>query len=118
MTSTTDTEQPVEPRPTWARLRVHPGAAPPGLAASRPFAAGFSLRLPSSTTVFQLFFLGFGFGGAAFFWTWPVVFFGQLLVALELLHPSPRGSRSRGAIFPVVVTAGRADARAGSPAGS
>jgi urea carboxylase system permease len=38
--------------------------------------------LVTSLTVFQLFFLGFGFGGAAFFWTWPVVFAGQLLVAL------------------------------------
>ena len=33
------------------------------------FAAGFSY-VSILTTVFQLFFLGFGFGGAAFFWTW------------------------------------------------
>src|SRR5215472_4388753 len=46
------------------------------------FAAGFSF-VSILTTVFQLFFLGFGFGGAAFFWTWPVVFAGQLLVALN-----------------------------------
>jgi urea carboxylase system permease len=46
------------------------------------FAAGFSY-VSILTTVFQLFFLGFGFGGAAFFWTWPVVFAGQLLVALN-----------------------------------
>ena len=45
------------------------------------FAAGFSF-VSILTTVFQLFFLGFGFGGAAFFWTWPVVFAGQMLVAL------------------------------------
>lgn len=45
------------------------------------FAAGFSF-VSILTTVFQLFFLGFGFGGAAFFWTWPVVFVGQMLVAL------------------------------------
>ena len=45
------------------------------------FAAGFSY-VSILTTVFQLFFLGFGFGGAAFFWTWPVVFAGQMLVAL------------------------------------
>jgi urea carboxylase system permease len=45
------------------------------------FAAGFSF-VSILTTVFQLFFLGFGFGGAAFFWTWPAVFAGQLLVAL------------------------------------
>ena len=46
------------------------------------FAAGFSF-VSILTTVFQLFFLGYGFGGAAFFWTWPIVFAGQLLVALN-----------------------------------
>ena len=45
------------------------------------FAAGFSF-VSILTTVFQLFGLGFSFGGPAFFWTWPVVFAGQLLVAL------------------------------------
>src|SRR3954471_1595146 len=45
------------------------------------FAAGFSL-LSILTTVFQLFGFGFSFGGASFFWTWPLVFAGQLLVAL------------------------------------
>src|ERR1700716_4637671 len=45
------------------------------------FAAGF-LFVSILTTVFQLFFFGFSFGGAAFFWTWPIVFGGQLLVAL------------------------------------
>src|SRR3954469_6742356 len=45
------------------------------------FAAGFSF-VSILTTVFQLFGLGFSFGGTAFFWTWPVVFAGQLMVAL------------------------------------
>src|SRR3954451_13937346 len=45
------------------------------------FAAGFSF-VSILTTVFQLFSFGFGFGGPAFFWTWPIVFVGQLLVAL------------------------------------
>ncbi|HEY5317386.1 MAG TPA: amino acid permease [Solirubrobacteraceae bacterium] len=45
------------------------------------FAAGFSF-VSILTTVFELFGLGFSFGGAAFFWTWPIVFGGQLLVAL------------------------------------
>ena len=45
------------------------------------FAAGFSF-VSILTTVFQLFALGFSFGGAAFFWTWPIVFGGQMLVAL------------------------------------
>jgi urea carboxylase system permease len=45
------------------------------------FAAGFSF-VSILTTVFQLFSFGFGFGGPSFFWTWPLVFVGQLLVAL------------------------------------
>jgi urea carboxylase system permease len=45
------------------------------------FAAGFSF-VSILTTVFQLFAFGFSFGGPAFFWTWPLVFLGQLMVAL------------------------------------
>src|SRR3978361_2266269 len=45
------------------------------------FAAGFSF-VSILTTVFQLFAFGFSFGGPAFVWTWPVVFAGQLCVAL------------------------------------
>jgi urea carboxylase system permease len=45
------------------------------------FAAGFSF-VSILTTVFQLFSFGFGFGGPSFFWTWPIVFVGQFLVAL------------------------------------
>ncbi|MDV8001961.1 amino acid permease [Rhodococcus sp. IEGM 1408] len=45
------------------------------------FAAGFSF-VSILTTIFQLFGLGYGFGGPAFFWTWPIVFAGQFLVAL------------------------------------
>jgi urea carboxylase system permease len=45
------------------------------------FAAGFSF-VSILTTVFQLFAFGFGFGGPSFFWTWPIVFGGQILVAL------------------------------------
>jgi urea carboxylase system permease len=44
------------------------------------FAAGFSF-VSILTTVFQLFAFGFSFGGPAFFWTWPMVFLGQLSVA-------------------------------------
>lgn len=61
------------------------------------FAAGFSF-VSILTTVFQLFFLGFGFGGAAFFWTWPVVFAGQLLVALNFAALAARFPIS-GAIY-------------------
>ncbi|MGW3566789.1 amino acid permease [Streptomyces sp. NPDC000941] len=44
------------------------------------FAAGFSF-ISVVTTVFQFFAFGYSFGGAAFFWTWPAVLLGQLLVA-------------------------------------
>jgi len=44
------------------------------------FAASFSY-LSILTGVFELFAFGFGFGGPAFFWTWPMVFVGQLAVA-------------------------------------
>ncbi|MFD4652112.1 amino acid permease [Streptomyces sp. NPDC058441] len=44
------------------------------------FAAGFSF-ISVLTTVFQFFSLGFSFGGPLFFWAWPVVLTGQLLVA-------------------------------------
>jgi urea carboxylase system permease len=51
------------------------------LASFASFAAGFSY-LSILTGMFQVFYLGFGAGGPAFFWTWPLVFVGQLLVAL------------------------------------
>ena len=45
------------------------------------FAAGFSF-VSILTTVFQLFGFGFSFAGPVFFWTWPAIFLGQILVAL------------------------------------
>ena len=45
------------------------------------FAAGISY-ISILTGTFQLFFFGFAFGGPAYWWTWPMVFFGQLMVAL------------------------------------
>jgi urea carboxylase system permease len=45
------------------------------------FAVGFSY-LSILTGLPQLFYLGYGAGGPAFFWTWPAVFAGQFLVAL------------------------------------
>ena len=75
----------------WVRKRCHstrttsrPSATPSSSAAAgtyASFAAGFSF-VSILTTVFQLFAFGFAFGGAAFFWTWPLVFAGQILVAL------------------------------------
>jgi urea carboxylase system permease len=45
------------------------------------FASGFSF-VSILTTVFELFALGFSFGGPAFAWTWPLVFIGQFAVTL------------------------------------
>jgi len=61
------------------------------------FAAGFSF-VSILTTVFQLFAFGFSFGGPAFFWTWPAVFVGQILVALLFAELAARWPIS-GAIY-------------------
>jgi urea carboxylase system permease len=61
------------------------------------FAAGFSF-ISVLTTVFQFFGLGFSFGGPAFFWTWPVVLAGQLMVALCFAELAARYPIS-GAIY-------------------
>ncbi|MBK1788756.1 APC family permease [Prauserella cavernicola] len=46
------------------------------------FAAGISY-ISILTGTFQLFYFGFGFGGPAYWWSWPMVFVGQLMVALS-----------------------------------
>ena len=51
------------------------------------FAVAFSYISPS-TGIFTLYALGLGFIGPAFFWTWPLVFVGQLLVALNFAELS------------------------------
>jgi len=53
------------------------------------FASGFSF-VSILTTVFELFGFGFGLGGPAFFWTWPLVFIGQFSVALVFAELSVR----------------------------
>ncbi|MET8152917.1 amino acid permease [Actinoplanes sp. NPDC049668] len=60
-----------------------------GLGSYASFAAGFSF-VSILTTVFQLFAFGFSFGGPAFFWTWPLVFAGQFLVALNFAELAAR----------------------------
>ena len=45
------------------------------------FAAGISY-ISILTGCFQLFYFGFAFGGPAYWWSWPMVFAGQLMVAL------------------------------------
>src|SRR6201994_2442417 len=93
MTSTT--EQPVE-HADLARFGYHQELHR-RVGSFASFAAGFSY-VSILTTVFQLFFLGYGFGGAAVFWTWPIVFPGQLLVALNFSTLAARFPIS-GAIY-------------------
>src|ERR1700743_2230606 len=92
---TSITEDPAE-RADLARFG-YSQELPPRVGAVASFAAGFSF-VSILTTVFQLFFLGYGFGGAAFFWTWPVVLAGQMLVALNFASLAARFPLS-GAIF-------------------
>lgn len=61
------------------------------------FAAGFSF-VSILTTIFQLFAFGYSFGGPAFFWTWPLVLGGQLLVALNFAELAARYPLS-GAVY-------------------
>jgi urea carboxylase system permease len=66
------------------RQQLHRGLGP-----FASFASGFSF-VSILTTVFQLFILGFGFGGPAYIWTWPIVFVGQFSVALIFAELSAR----------------------------
>ncbi len=59
------------------------------------FAAGFSY-ISILTGVFQMFFVGYGAGGPAFFWTWPAVLLGQLTVALCFAELAARYPLSGG----------------------
>lgn len=61
------------------------------------FAAGFSF-VSVLTTVFEMFPLGYSFGGPVFFWTWPLVFAGQFCVALCFAELAARFPVS-GAIY-------------------
>src|SRR5467141_1576132 len=51
------------------------------------FAVAFSYISPS-TGIFTLFALGLGIGGAFFFWSWPIVVIGQLIIALNFAEVS------------------------------
>jgi len=53
------------------------------------FAAGISY-ISILTGTFQLFYFGFGTGGAAYWWSWPLVFAGQLMVALSFAELAGR----------------------------
>ncbi|WP_424881287.1 amino acid permease [Streptomyces sp. SLBN-8D4] len=61
------------------------------------FAAGFSF-ISVLTTVFQFFAFGYAFGGPVFFWAWPAVLVGQLLVAACFAELAARYPLS-GAIY-------------------
>ena len=79
------------------------------------FAAGFSY-ISILTGVFQLFGFAFLSAGPAFWWTWPMVFIGQMLVALcfaELAGQYP----ARGLGLPVVEADRRRRSPRGRPAG-
>ena len=51
------------------------------------FAVAFSYISPS-TGIFTLYFLGLAIAGPAFFWSWPIVVIGQLIVALNFAEVS------------------------------
>jgi len=59
------------------------------------FAAGFSY-ISILTGLFQMFHLGYGVAGPAFFWTWPFVLIGQFLVALCFAELASRFPLSGG----------------------
>src|SRR5678816_1350067 len=59
------------------------------------FAAGFYYN-SILTGLFQMFYLGYGVAGPAFFWTWPFVLTGQLLVALCFAELASRFPLSGG----------------------
>ena len=51
------------------------------------FAVAFSYISPS-TGIFTLFILGIGLAGPAFFWSWPIVVLGQLIIGLNFAEVS------------------------------
>jgi amino acid transporter len=51
------------------------------------FAVAFSYISPS-TGIFTLFILGLGLAGPAFFWSWPIVVVGQLIIGLNFAEVS------------------------------
>jgi len=51
------------------------------------FAVAFSYISPS-TGIFTLFILGISLAGGFFFWSWPIVVIGQLIIALNFAEVS------------------------------
>ncbi|MGA7913540.1 MAG: amino acid permease [Candidatus Dormiibacterota bacterium] len=65
----------------------HPQELRRALGVYSSFAVAFSYISPS-TGIFTLFILGIGLAGPAFFWSWPIVVVGQLLVGLNFAEVS------------------------------
>ncbi len=70
------------------------------------FAAGVSY-ISILTGTFQLFYFGFGTGGPAYWWSWPLVFAGQFMVALSFAELAGR--------YPVAGSVYNWSKRLGSP---
>lgn len=66
-----------------------------GLGSFSVFAAGFSY-ISILTGMFQIFYLGYGAAGPAFFWSWPLVLCGQILIALCFAELAARYPLSGG----------------------
>ena len=73
------------------------------------FAAGISY-ISILTGTFQLFYFGFGTGGPAYWWSWPLVFAGQFMVALSFAELAGR--------YPVAGSVYNWSKRLGGPATS
>lgn len=74
------------------------------------FAVAFSY-ISVSTGTFSLFYLGLAAAGPAFFWTWPIVATGQLVIALNFAElashfPLPARSTSGASVSPAIAWAG------------
>ena len=81
------------------------------------FAAGISY-ISILTGTFQLFYFGFAFGGPAYWWSWPLVFAGQLMVAgmaafgRVVAHEQPDGDAQQHGEEPRAALGTRAGERA------
>ena len=60
-----------------------------GMGPFSSFAASFS-GLSVMTGLFQVWFIGYAFGGPGFIWFWPIVFIGQMAVALVFAEMAAR----------------------------
>ena len=79
-------------RPTQRRLAEQPSstrARSSRLGPLSSFAASFS-GLSVMTGLFQVWFIGYAFGGPGFVWFWPIVFAGQMMVALVFAEMAAR----------------------------